>query len=183
MQVSGASIGAFSRLTACSRVGVTPALFFFLRACVDHYPPREAMARVGLQVTPYDFGIMYIDDILLNFMSWPDAAFLLEDLSQHLRKYGLSISWVKSTIMSVQHILDVGSAAVPQDAIIRSCAWSTSLRYLKRKLVHPDNVIDVTTQLLSQTSATMHAGFGDLVGVAKMQHWTRPRHAVQFAGK
>ena len=85
--------------------------------------------------------------------------------------------------MSVQHILDVGSAAVPQDAIIRSCAWSTLLRYLKRKLVHPDNVIGVTTQLLSQTSATMHTAFDDLVGVAEIQHWTRPRQAVQFAAK
>ena len=129
------------------------------------------------------FGIVYIDDILLNFISWEQADQLLADLSTHMAKYGLKVNWKKSTIMSTASVLEQGRVTVSEHSVLRSCLWSSTLRYLRRELQHPNPEYDLTSQLLNQVSGVLHLAVEQLAEVAKLQHWTRPLQATQFASR
>ena len=129
------------------------------------------------------FGILYIDDILLNFRSWADAEYLLNDLRTYLAGYGLSISWRKSTIMSCQRVLDDGRRLVSQGSLLHGCVWGTSMKYLRRTWSHTDSSSDLTSKLFEQIDGILHGALGELQPVAKLQHWTRPFQAARFAMK
>ena len=103
------------------------------------------------------FGWAYIDDLLLRFRTWTQAAALFPKLLAHLQHAGFQINLEKTTVMSTAAMLTSGRdllhAHFPDSALL-DCKFGEHCKYLRKTLAVKD---DLTPDLLVHAQQACHA--------------------------
>ena len=125
----------------------------------------------------------YVDDVLLNFQSWEDAAVLLEELQNALAEAGLALNLQKTVVFSTAGMIQQGKEQLQgQECLLKKCTWATKATYLRRELTHPPEA-NVTGLIWQQAHKSFHMGWMDMQFVVKRLHWSDAQHALVFLNK
>ena len=125
----------------------------------------------GEQCLHDTYGLVYIDDILLNFFNASDARRLLPEVAQALAELGLKLHEGKSQAMTSPSVFDAVVSSLPSGSMLARFTWDTSIVYLKRRLSHPNSAADTTNLLLRQCQRSFHGAWQSLQSIVCRIGW------------
>ena len=126
------------------------------------------------------FCILFMDDLLVSFRDWGQAARLTAQLQDVLQRLGLRLNHAKTAFMSHQDVLDQGyDYPFPSGCLLPTITWATSCTYLRKPLTHfklgaqstGDGYADTTMVLLQSMGKATHMAFESLHQCLRKGHW------------
>ena len=140
---------------------------------------QQLFDRWALQRPPslhHSYGILYIDDILINIPEWASSDAMFSELRTVLDGLGLTVNMDKTHLMASASFLQVGHETLLEDSPLRELQWGTSVTYLRKKLSHEDH----PHSLVAQAQRCMHVARDEMHPFLKRCSWMAVRHALHM---
>ena len=115
----------------------------------------------GEQCKHPSFSLLFMDDLLVAFASWPQALRLSAQLQQVLSEMGLGLNLAKTCLMSHESVLARGrELCLPDSSLLQAIPWQTSCMCLKKPI------------LVEAAGKASHFAYESLQQCFRRGHWS-----------
>ena len=119
--------------------------------------------------------LLFVDDIMVCFKNWGQAACLVPSLVETLQKIGLHINYEKSCLVVSSQALASAPAPHLLDTL-KDFQWTSHTLYLKKPFGH---TIDYDA-LCTRAIQCAYTAWGQIKPVLKKFHWSNPQKTLKM---